>query len=717
MKPSIETLLILPQVMRPKVGVPIIVLLLLMSTWSFFNDDEINNWLQENSISTNSEEKNLLPIQSEERWLVLIVDFDEQPSTDAWGAEQAKNMLDDTGANYIRQLTNNQSILTVDVNQEITRASGPLLDYGQDTNGNRDMRADGLFLPMRLAEEVVKNHIDLNWSHYDLNDDGMVDRLLILHTTKGQEENPAQSGKIWSHFTHFDDPIDVSGSLKVGHYTMASLRTGSSGMGTVLHEMMHQMGALDLYPVHETVELNDWQGVGDWDIMASGNWNGGGVWPALPTASTMEKIGLNRSQSLDLTWPESAQSPCIGPTVQMMGTSDGGNSLKIEVSRGEYVWIEYRANIGFDSHLPGSGVLVTYQDTTVGDEQRNELNRDRNQPWLQVIEADGRTDLIDGANSGEASDLFTDGMQFGSEGIPIRTHDGIQVSWTATIDINITVKIHFTAPNCSPNMHINLPDFGGVFLPTDTFPISIQVEQPCNLSHQLILSDGRTFEPINMLIVDQRQIFLNFSEPSTGNSEVMMEGLLHCDEHSVSIESKILTLNRIPVESMASGTIEPFENSYLEIPIESFGDTSQSFTVHLDGPLNRIGTVSTQTTLSGDDVIRIDIQPQGLLQERMSVDGELVLQSQGGHTWTVELQYVAQSQDTSWLDEWRTPGRIVFVAGIMSAIWVFTGMTSQTQTNKNDSTNHVPSQQIQAPSKPISKDTDAWGRELDNYEL
>ena len=45
--------------------------------------------------------------------------------------------------------------------------------------------------------------------------------------------------------------------------------------------MMHQMGASDLYPVHDSSNQNDWQGIGDWDIMASSNWNGGGVWPAL----------------------------------------------------------------------------------------------------------------------------------------------------------------------------------------------------------------------------------------------------------------------------------------------------------------------------------------------------------------------------------------------------------------------------------------------------
>ena len=145
---------------------------------------------------------------------------------------------------------------------------------------------------------------------------------------------------------------------------MASLRTGSSGMGTILHEMLHQMGALDLYPVHDTGQLNDWQGVGDWDIMASGNWNGGGVWPALPTAATLDLLQAGRSlkpwTSLGL---QSAQAPCIGPSVQLHGNERKWNrSQRYQLNEQETVWIEYRSNSGFrpaltrlrnSSDLPG----------------------------------------------------------------------------------------------------------------------------------------------------------------------------------------------------------------------------------------------------------------------------------------------------------------------------------------------------------------------------
>ncbi len=702
--------------MRPRVGVPLVVFLVIASSWALNNNDEIEQWLQENSPVTGSDEVALLPLQPNERWVVLVVDFDEQPSTEAWGVSQAEVMLEDVGAKYIEQISNNQSKLTVEVSQSVTRASGTLIDYGEDTNGNRDMSADGTFLPMALAEETVLANDGLDWSSYDLDEDGFVDRLLILHTTKGQEENPGQTGKIWSHFTVFEEPIEVSDTVKVAHYTMASLRTGSSGMGTVLHEMMHQMGALDLYPVHDTENLNEWQGVGDWDIMASGNWNGGGSWPALPTASTMEKIGANRSQQVDFTWPQSAQAPCIGPSIQLKGISDGGQALKVPVADGEFVWIEYRSNSGFDAHLPGNGVLVTYQDTTVGDEGHNELNSNPNQPWLRVVEADGRDDILNGVNSGESSDVFTDGMTFGSQGIPIYSHDGILVSWTATIEVNITMMIHFTAPSCTPALEINLPDFGGVMLPGDTFPLEIDVLEPCNFSHQLTLSDGRSFEQFTQLIEDAQRIELMFSSPSTGNAEVMLEGTVQCGEDKLTVKTKILTLNRVPVETTIAGTFDTVVESYIDVLIESKGNGSQSFSVHLDGPMNRIGTAPEQISLVGDDTVRIHIDPQGLLQDRMSVEGELVLLTQGGHTWTVQLEFIATSQEPTFFEQWRSPGNVLFIAGLLSALWVLLGMVDSKRESTNKRTMETVHVHPPMEDKTEDKVTDAWGRIIDKND-
>ena len=82
---------------------------------------------------------------------------------------------------------------------------------------------------------------------------------------------------------------------------MASLGSGLEGFGTAMHEMLHQMGAYDLYP-SDGQQTSVWKGVGDWDIMASGNWNDDGKTPALPMSSTLETIGLDNYENVVFNW-------------------------------------------------------------------------------------------------------------------------------------------------------------------------------------------------------------------------------------------------------------------------------------------------------------------------------------------------------------------------------------------------------------------------------
>tara|TARA_B110000459_G_C16623511_1_gene503346 strand:- start:1093 stop:3207 length:2115 start_codon:yes stop_codon:yes gene_type:complete len=703
--------------MSPRFGVPIIVALLLASSWAFSNEDVIDDWVRENQVSIESPDSPLLGIQDHERWLVLIADFPSHPSSDSWGPEQAQNMLDDIAQSYVAQLTGNTTQLTVIVSADVTTANEEVERYGLDTNSNRDSAADGTFLPMNLAEEVISDHAsNVNWSDFDLNQDGEVDRLLILHTTKGQEESPGQSSKIWSHFTRLESPIKVDSGLTVGHYTMASLRTGSSGMGTVLHEMLHQMGALDLYPVHDSSQETNWHGVGNWDIMASGNWNGGGVWPALGTAATLDLIGAQRSTTMDLTWPATSVAPCIGPTVQMVGMSEGGKALKIPMNEEQVVWIERHTDSGFDKNLPGHGILVTLQDRSVGDEARNELNRDPDQPWLSVVEADGRNDMGNGINDGEASDVFTNGSKFGAEGIAIRNHDGFKVPWTATVVGDENITIQFTAPNCTSSFEANGPDFGAVLLPEESFSLSITTAQPCLLNHNLTLTDGRTIT-LHPATVEagETDVELRFGWNGTPNSEVVLEGILTCGSGSLDLSTRLLTLARIPHVSTTIGTMPWTDSGMISIPIESRGNGTQSFTLDLDGPMARVGTVEDRIILDGNDELRITIDPNGLLQEGMKVRGELVLIDGNGHRWTYDLDFIAQDKETSTLDAWRTPGRLLSAVCLVGAVWVLLGFLERKK--KPAQTPQMTGEAI--PSQPaveaFTGDTDPWGRPVDEH--
>ena len=712
--------------MRPVLGVPFLVVLLLASSWSYSNGDTIEQWMRENAIIVSSEEKSpILNLQQDERWLVLIVDFEQSPADSAWGPEQARNILQESAVDYIEQISGGQSSVEIVVADDVTRASGVLADYGSDVNGQRDVDKDGKFLPMALAQEAIESHIStVNWSHYDLDGDGWVDRLLILHTTKGQEENTGSSDRIWSHYTTFKEPIELSKDLKVGHYTMSSLRTGSSGIGTMLHEMLHQMGALDLYPVHDTFQTHQWKGVGDWDIMASGNWNGGGSWPALPTAASLELIGAMRQQNMDLQWPSSAISPCIGPSIKMTGLSEGGNTLKIQISQSEVIWLEYRSNSGFDSHLPGSGLLVTYQDKSVGDMEQNELNRDPEQPWLSVIEADGKNDMTSGTNSGEADDLFNSGS-FGADGIKIFDHDGVLVPWIATVDHSDDLFVNFTAPNCSPSMDIDLQDHGYVTLPGDNFTFTATGSENCLMELDLLLSDGNRIYFTNssdaQMTAGTKQFTAMINGTRTPQSQSVLSGSISCGSSYFEINTMLLTLGKIPIPSEIIGKIDIEQQQQIAVKIDSMGNFSNSFRVEVNGPLSRIAETSEEITLDESSQLIIEIDPKGLLSDGMIVNGEIVLVSFSGHRWEYPVEFVAQS-DSSEMEQWRQPSNMLALAGALAMLWTILGMRDSINKKNNSISNEANNRQDndtiseQTGIDPIEENEpqlDSWGRLID----
>lgn len=712
--------------MRPSLGVPFLVVLLLASSWSYSNGDTIEQWMRENAIIVPSDDESpVLNLQQDERWLVLIVDFEQSPADSAWGPEQARNILQDSAVDYIDQISGGQSSVNIHVADDVTRASGVLSDYGSDINGQRDVDEDGEFLPMALAQETIESHIStVNWSQYDLDGDGWVDRLLILHTTKGQEENTGSSDRIWSHYTTFKEPIELSKDLKVGHYTMSSLRTGSSGIGTMLHEMLHQMGALDLYPVHDTFQTHQWKGVGDWDIMASGNWNGGGSWPALPTAASLELIGAVRQQNMDLQWPSSAISPCIGPSIKMTGVSEGGDTLKIQISQSEVIWLEYRSNSGFDSHLPGSGLLVTYQDKSVGDMEQNELNRDPEQPWLSVIEADGRNDMTSGTNSGEADDLFNSGS-FGADGIKIFDHDGVLVPWIATVEHNQEFFVNFTAPNCSPSMDIDLQDHGYVTLPGDDFTFTATGSENCLMVLDLLLSDGNQILFANsddaQMTAGTKQFSAIINGTRAPQSQSVLSGSISCGSSYFEINTMLLTLGKIPIPSEIIGKIDFEQEQQVIVEIDSMGNFSNSFRVELNGPLSRIAETNDEIILDESSQLIIDIDPKGLLSDGMIVNGEIVLVSFSGHRWEYPVEFVAQS-DSSELEQWRKPSNLLALAGVLAMLWTILGMRDTINKKKNSTLNEANNtQDNDSKSEQMSivsieenpPQLDPWGRLID----
>ncbi|MCH1411014.1 MAG: immune inhibitor A, partial [Candidatus Poseidoniaceae archaeon] len=279
----------------------------------------------------------------EENWLVLVVDFEDATTqSTGLGVAQAVSLMEGEIVPYLSMMSGDADV-NFTVHPEVLRAPEPSTVYGKDGSAGRDFSNDGTFLPATLVSELVQSlDDDVAWSDHDLVDDGTVDRLLILHTSRGQEAGSGGNDRIWSHFTHLMEPVRVAPGIDVAHYAMATMRGGTGASGTVVHEMLHQIGAVDLYPVHDPAWSGTWHGLGDWDIMASGNWNGNGVWPALPTAASMQLMGLDTSSNVVLDFPVQRDGVCLGPTLDLTALHEGGASLRVDLTEQQRVFIELK---------------------------------------------------------------------------------------------------------------------------------------------------------------------------------------------------------------------------------------------------------------------------------------------------------------------------------------------------------------------------------------
>ncbi|MBQ7419987.1 MAG: M6 family metalloprotease domain-containing protein [Prevotella sp.] len=224
-----------------------------------------------------------------------------------------------------------------------------------------DTRA-GLLLTEIL--DMKKGEIT-DWSAYDWDNDGYVNQVFILFAGKGQNDG-GDENTIWAHQWKLSEQslgpysrewghvYTVTGGGKdylIDNYAIFPELTGSGTygtFGTLCHEYGHCLGLPDFY-------YGSTSYVGEWDIMDCGNYNEGGYCP--PGYSAHEKMYLGW-----LTIPELTEAT----TITGMGSISNGQKeaylIRNDGYSDEYYIIENRQQTGWDSSLPGSGIVVFHVD-------------------------------------------------------------------------------------------------------------------------------------------------------------------------------------------------------------------------------------------------------------------------------------------------------------------------------------------------------------------
>ena len=148
-----------------------------------------------------------------------------------------------------------------------------------------------------------------------------------------------------------------------------------AGIGTIAHELGHLFGLPDLYDRGDIT-----QGIGAWGLMGYGSWGADPATddttrPVHMTAYSKYRLGVLDPQIVSTR--DAHELPPIEeyPVAHMI--RDGLEDTK------EYFLLEYRKRIGFDSELPGDGILIWHVDDAQPDYNSSSFEH----PTLRLEEA------------------------------------------------------------------------------------------------------------------------------------------------------------------------------------------------------------------------------------------------------------------------------------------------------------------------------------------
>lgn len=173
-------------------------------------------------------------------------------------------------------------------------ASKPAAFYGNNVNGDaralvrEALNAAAADPSVDLSDYDIEDRFDLDGDGNYWEPDGLVDHIMVFHSSVGEEAGGGQLGEdaIWAHRWNLGAVYGIDGTSAEEDYfgfgTMAAydytIQPADSAVGVVSHEYAHDLGLPDEY---DTQYTGRGEPVSSWSIMSSGSWAGrlGGTEP------------------------------------------------------------------------------------------------------------------------------------------------------------------------------------------------------------------------------------------------------------------------------------------------------------------------------------------------------------------------------------------------------------------------------------------------------
>jgi len=317
------------------------------------------------------------PVIGTRNTLVIMTDFPDQAGVQTQTHYQ--NLLfggtQGTMSHYYAEVS--YGLLTVTGSIAGTgwyRSAHNMVWWGADSANDTDDANADIF---ELAREAVTlAAANINFKTYDTNNNNTIEpnelSICIVHAGNGQEasNNPTD---IWSHrwyifgqgytFRGINLTDTIVDGCRISHHPDDDvggyfMQAENSPMGTFAHEFGHDLGLPDLY----NTTRGGGSVVGNWSLMAHGNWLDNGTTPA----------HLDPWSKIQLGW----LSPIVVEhylvtTVDQTESNSGNRVYRLDIhGTQQYFLIENREKTGYDSYLPEAGVLIWHIDEAMQNNSR-----------------------------------------------------------------------------------------------------------------------------------------------------------------------------------------------------------------------------------------------------------------------------------------------------------------------------------------------------------
>jgi M6 family metalloprotease-like protein len=293
------------------------------------------------------------PSAGTRKLLVLLVKFPD--STNTFTQSQFNDMMNTdnyNGVGSFRQYyyENSYGTLTL-VSTVSTWYTAPQVHnyYGDNVDGGKTR-----------ARQLVRDMVDtadkygVDFSQFDNDNDGTVDGVMVIHQGDGAEQG--NSTNIWSHSWSLGTTLRVQyDGVYINPYTInPETRPGKSmnGIGVLCHEFGHNLGLPDFYDTDYENSGGTAEALGRWDCMDQGAYNNSSRSP--PYHNSYSKSLLN--------WLTITQLSTAGSYSLLNFGQNPAAYYYTTTTANEYFILENRQNIGFDSYVPGHGMIIYHAD-------------------------------------------------------------------------------------------------------------------------------------------------------------------------------------------------------------------------------------------------------------------------------------------------------------------------------------------------------------------